>query len=74
MASPRFLVTTAAKADLRDIIDYIRQDHPEAARRVLEEFRGAMRRLAETPGMGHLREDLAAPPLRFWSVYSYLIV
>ena len=35
-----------------------------------------MRRLAETPGLGHVREDLAAidPALRFWPVYSYLIV
>jgi antitoxin ParD1/3/4/toxin ParE1/3/4 len=33
-----------------------------------------MRRLAQTPGMGHLREDLADEPLRFWPVYSYLII
>ncbi len=24
--------------------------------------------------MGHLREDLAEEPLRFWPVYSYLII
>ena len=24
--------------------------------------------------MGHLREDLAREPLRFWPVYSYLII
>jgi antitoxin ParD1/3/4/toxin ParE1/3/4 len=33
-----------------------------------------MRRLAEMPEMGHLREDLAEEPLRFWPVYSYLII
>lgn len=24
--------------------------------------------------MGHVREDLARTPLRFWPVYSYLII
>jgi antitoxin ParD1/3/4/toxin ParE1/3/4 len=33
-----------------------------------------MRRLAEAPGLGHLRDDLTDEPLRFWAVYSYLIV
>jgi plasmid stabilization system protein ParE len=33
-----------------------------------------MRKLAEYPGMGHLREDLADEPLRFWPLYSYLII
>jgi plasmid stabilization system protein ParE len=26
------------------------------------------------PGMGRLRRDLAAEPLRFWHVRSYLII
>jgi antitoxin ParD1/3/4/toxin ParE1/3/4 len=33
-----------------------------------------MRKLAERPGMGHLREDLADEPVRFWPVYSYLVI
>ena len=33
-----------------------------------------MRKLAEHSGMGHLREDLADEPLRFWAVYSYLVI
>jgi antitoxin ParD1/3/4/toxin ParE1/3/4 len=33
-----------------------------------------MAKLARTPGMGHLREDLADEPLKFWPVYSYLII
>lgn len=33
-----------------------------------------MRKLAEFPGLGHVREDLAEEPLRFWAVYSYLII
>jgi plasmid stabilization system protein ParE len=34
----------------------------------------ACRRLAEQPGMGHARTDLTERPLKFWSVFSYLIV
>lgn len=30
--------------------------------------------LAERPGIGRLREDLADEPLRIWPVYSYLII
>ena len=30
--------------------------------------------LARTPGMGHVREDLASTSLRFWPIYSYLII
>ena len=30
--------------------------------------------LASRPDIGHLREDLTDRPLKFWSVYSYLVV
>ena len=33
-----------------------------------------MRRLAANPNLGHLRQDLADEPLRFWQVYSYLVI
>ncbi len=70
----RYLLTPAAKADLVNIFTYIRADRPKSARRVLARIRQAMRRLAENPWIGHMREDLADDSLRFWSVYSYLIV
>jgi antitoxin ParD1/3/4/toxin ParE1/3/4 len=70
----RFVLTPAARADLLDIFDYISQDNPDAARRVINEIRAAMRKLAEMPEMGHFRRDLATEPLRFWQVYSYLII
>jgi plasmid stabilization system protein ParE len=34
----------------------------------------AMQKLAEMPGLGHLREDLADERLRFFNVKGYLIV
>lgn len=33
-----------------------------------------MHRLAEHPGLGHLREDLADEALRVWTVHSYLVI
>jgi plasmid stabilization system protein ParE len=30
--------------------------------------------LASQPGIGHVSEDLTSRPLKFWSVYSYLVV
>jgi antitoxin ParD1/3/4/toxin ParE1/3/4 len=30
--------------------------------------------LGNEPGAGHVREDLTSRPLKFWPVYSYLIV
>ncbi len=70
----RYQLTPAAEADLGEISGYIRFDSPDAALRVLARVREAMRRLAEFPRMGHVREDLADKSLRFWPVYSYLIV
>lgn len=71
----RFALTPAARDDLADIEFYIRErGSPHAAKRVGLELRQAMRRLADMPGMGHLRGVVADESLRFWSVYSYLIV
>jgi plasmid stabilization system protein ParE len=32
-----------------------------------------MHRLAELPGLGHVRDDLADESLRVWTVRSYLV-
>jgi plasmid stabilization system protein ParE len=70
----RYTLTDYAKADIKQIISYIRLRNPRAAKRVSAEIRSAMRRLADFPGMGHFREDVTEKPLRFWSIYSYLII
>jgi plasmid stabilization system protein ParE len=70
----RYVLTDSAKADVRAIVVFLRERNPRIAKRVKQEFRAAMRRLAQFPGMGHLREDVTHEPVRFWSVYSYLIV
>lgn len=70
----RYRLAPAARDDLTEIVTYIARDRPGAAKRVLARLRTAMQRLAERPGMGHPREDLADESLRFWPVYSYLII
>ncbi|MBM3748257.1 MAG: type II toxin-antitoxin system RelE/ParE family toxin [Acidobacteria bacterium] len=72
--SRQYSLTPAARADLVEIDSYLRRESPQAATQVRTKLRDAMRGLAERPGMGHLREDLADEPLRFWPVYSYLII
>jgi hypothetical protein len=41
---------------------------------MLQGFSEAFRKLADMPGMGHLREELTDEPFRFWAVGSYLII
>lgn len=33
-----------------------------------------MRRLAQHPGLGHVRDDLADETLKVWPVHSYLVI
>jgi antitoxin ParD1/3/4/toxin ParE1/3/4 len=41
---------------------------------VLQEITAAFRLLASHPEAGHLRSDLTPLPVKFWPVFSYLIV
>ena len=71
---PRFVLSHGAAADLRGIYDDIAADDPVAAHRVLEDIRTAMHRLADHPGLGHLRDDLADEAVRVWAVHSELVI
>jgi plasmid stabilization system protein ParE len=67
-------IAQAALTDLEEIWLYIASDSPSAADKMIEELYEHMHRLAAVPGIGHLREDLALEPLRFWPVRHYLII
>jgi plasmid stabilization system protein ParE len=69
-----FVLTPAAEGDIVGILDYIEQDNPSAAIRVREALLDSMRLLAEHPGIGHTRADLADEGVRFWPVFSYLVI
>lgn len=53
---------------------YTAEGGARVARYVLAEITRAFRFLAETPGAGHRRPDLTSEPVRFWPVFSFLIV
>ena len=41
---------------------------------MLDTLEDAFEHLAAMPAMGHRREDLTERPVKFWPVFSYLIV
>lgn len=55
------------------IWNYIAEDSIESADRVLARLYDAFLRLAQSPGIGHHREELADSRYRFWTVYSYVV-
>lgn len=69
-----FRLSPQAFRDIDEIWEFIAEDNLDAADNVRDEIFAACGKLADMPGMGHLREDLADEPLRFWRVYSYLII
>lgn len=70
----RVVLTPEAQRDISDIWEYIAADSPAAADRVIGSIEEALYRLADTPGIGHVRDDLADNRHRFYLVHSYLIV
>ena len=70
----RFLFGRYVEDDLGEIRDYIAKESPESALRLMVRFFGAFRLLAHHPELGHVREDLPVPSLRFWPVGPYLVI
>jgi plasmid stabilization system protein ParE len=73
MSRRRFVLTPQAREDLIGIWSYIAEDSVDGADQVLARLYDAFTRLAEAPGMGHCRLDLADARHRFWTVYSYVV-
>lgn len=67
-------LTPQAEVDIDEIIQYLAQRSEDAPHTVLNAFIDAFERLGANPEIGHSREDLTERPLKFLSVYSYLIV
>lgn len=38
------------------------------------DLREALQRLAEMPGLGHVRDDLADESLRAWTVHGHVVI
>ncbi len=69
-----FRLTPSAEEQVGDITEFIATDNEDAAVRVRHALYSAFDLLASRPGIGHTREDLTNRPLKFWSVYSYVVV
>lgn len=64
----------AAAGDLTEIWAYLTRYSIDSADRIVAEIEAVCGRIAEQPGIGHVRNDLADQALRVWSVRTYLII
>jgi plasmid stabilization system protein ParE len=62
-----------ALIDLDEIWEYIAEDNPDAADRVIDEIEATLEGLVPFPLRGRRRPDLTSLPLRFILVREYLI-
>ncbi|MFV1980161.1 MAG: type II toxin-antitoxin system RelE/ParE family toxin [Rhodothermia bacterium] len=69
-----YFLVPEARNDLLGILDYIANDSVDSALRVHDRFLDVFNLLAENPEIGHLREDLTSRPVRFFPVFSYLVI
>ena len=72
---PRYILAPEAARDLVSIWQYIKeQSSLEMAARVESVIRDRVVLLAKNPGLGHWRKDLTEESVKFFPVYSYLVV
>lgn len=71
----RYVLAPEAALDLVNIWPYVKENSSlEVADRVESVIRDRIDFLAARPSAGHRRKDLTDAPVRFFPVYSYLIV
>jgi plasmid stabilization system protein ParE len=71
----RYVFAPEAALDLVQIWRYIKKESSERiADRVEAAIRDQIASLAKSPGIGHWRKDLTDEAVKFFPVYSYLIV
>jgi plasmid stabilization system protein ParE len=71
----RYVLAPEAALDLVQIWRYVKEKAGvEMADRVESVIREKIVFLAGTPGAGHWRKDLTGEPVKFFPVYSYLVV
>src|SRR5438128_6733794 len=73
--SVRYVLAPEAGLDLVEVWHYIReQTNTAIADHVESVIRDRIGFLAQAPGAGHMRQDLTNEDVKFFPVYSYLIV
>jgi len=69
------ILSPEAKQDIREIRNYyLKVADASVARHVIKGIERTCLFLAGTPDAGHSRKDLTAAPVKFWQVFSYLVV
>ena len=72
---PRYVLAPEAALDLVEIWNYLKQQTSVAlAEHVESVIRERIAFLAENSGAGHWRHDLTSEEVKFFPVYSYLVV
>jgi toxin ParE1/3/4 len=70
-----FILSPEAERDLDAIKAYLlKEAGVRMTRRIIRELRAGIRFIGKNPEAGHAREDLTGEPVKFWPVFSYLIV
>ena len=69
----RYLLTPLAEGDVRDILEYLRQQDPRVEKIVKKKLFEGFREIARMPNTGHRHRDVPDPVVRVRNVYSYLI-
>ncbi|HZP82832.1 MAG TPA: type II toxin-antitoxin system RelE/ParE family toxin [Chthonomonadaceae bacterium] len=71
----RYIIAPKAAEDLTEIRAYLKREAGlRVAQSTLNKIKDAFLFLSRNPGAGHVREDLTDEPVKFWPVFSYLIV
>ena len=71
----RYELSRDAASDLSDIWNYVEsRSDSSIADRLIAEIRTKMVFLSNAPAVGHRRSESTHPELRYFAVYSYLIV
>jgi plasmid stabilization system protein ParE len=71
----RVVIAPEARDDLKHIWHYLANEVSlNLADRIREKLLAAFDTLARHSGIGHKREDLTSLPVRFYSVYQYLVI
>lgn len=70
-----FTLSPEAERDLDNIKDYLLDKAGvRVTRYVMRKLREGMRFVGRNRQAGHVREDLTERPVKFWPLFSYLIV
>jgi plasmid stabilization system protein ParE len=71
----RYVLTSSAVEDLRQIMAYLATEaSEEIAQRIEQKLFACFEDLATNPGLGHRRSDLTERPVVFFPVYPYLVI